>query len=110
MLADKGLAAIDELDKMTDQTALMHEAMESQRVSVAKAGITVILQRRCSMPGAANPASLAGSTTPSRGDADHHAAGAVAFRPDIRLTDKPNAAKDQNIAEHILSACPRRAR
>ncbi len=56
VLADKGLACIDELDKMTEQDrSSMHEAMESQRISVAKAGITATLQCRCSMLGAANP-------------------------------------------------------
>jgi len=56
VLADKGLACIDELDKMTSQDrSSLHEAMESQRISVAKAGITATLQCRCSMLAAANP-------------------------------------------------------
>ncbi len=56
VLADKGLACVDELDKMTpeDRSAL-HEAMESQRISFAKAGITAVLQCRCSLLAAANP-------------------------------------------------------
>ncbi|MFA6800383.1 MAG: minichromosome maintenance protein MCM, partial [Candidatus Methanomethylophilaceae archaeon] len=45
VLADKGLACIDELDKMTTQDrSSLHEAMESQKISVAKAGITATLQ------------------------------------------------------------------
>ncbi|MCK5037969.1 MAG: minichromosome maintenance protein MCM [Thermoplasmata archaeon] len=56
VLADKGLACIDELDKMTKEaSSSMHEAMEQQRISVAKAGINATLQSRCSVLGAANP-------------------------------------------------------
>ncbi len=56
VLADKGLACIDELDKLTKEaSSSMHEAMEQQRISVAKAGINATLQSRCSVLGAANP-------------------------------------------------------
>jgi len=56
VLADLGIAAIDEMDKMrAEDRSALHEAMEQQSISVAKAGITATLQCRCSLIGAANP-------------------------------------------------------
>ncbi|MEO2241965.1 MAG: AAA family ATPase, partial [Euryarchaeota archaeon] len=56
VLADGGLLAIDELDKASpDDLNAMLEAMESGKVSVAKAGITATLNARCAVLAAANP-------------------------------------------------------
>jgi replicative DNA helicase Mcm len=56
VLADQGLACVDEIDKMSDSDrSSMHEGLEQQTISVAKAGINATLKSRCTLLSAANP-------------------------------------------------------
>ncbi|MFA4848279.1 MAG: minichromosome maintenance protein MCM [Methanoregula sp.] len=104
VLADMGVAAVDEMDKMQkeDRSAL-HEAMEQQTISVAKAGITATLKSRCALLGAANPKY-------GRFDMFGDIADQINMPPSLLsrfdlifiMTDQPEQKRDLAIAEHIL--------
>ena len=104
VLADGGVACIDEFDKMSqqDRTA-MHEAMEQQTVSIAKAGIVATLNARAAVLAAANPAF--GRYIPSKTVAENiDLPPTILSRFDLIfvLRDIPSEREDAALADHVL--------
>jgi len=106
VLADKGIAAIDEMDKMDNEDkSALHEAMEQQTISVAKAGVMATLKSRCSLLAAANPKL-------GRFDKYEPIAPQINLTPALMsrfdlifvLTDDPDGNRDSAIAQHILKS------
>lgn len=104
VIADNGVFILDEMDKMDKKdTSAMHQAMEQQEVSIAKAGINATLKTRCPVLAAANP---------KMGRYDNHEElapqinmpPALLSRFDVifPMLDKPNRERDAAIANHIL--------
>jgi replicative DNA helicase Mcm len=104
VLADGGMAVVDELDKMTpEDRSAMHEALEQQTVSVAKAGITATLNARCPVLAAANP--KWGRFTPDRTISEQiDLPPTLLSRFDViySIQDKPDQRKDRLLASRIL--------
>lgn len=112
VLANKGLVAIDELEKMdpTDQSA-MHEAMEQQTVTISKANVQATLKAATSVLAAANP--KFGRFDPTQGIAQQiNLPPALINRFDIIFTmrDIPNLKNDSKVADHILEEHQREAK
>ncbi|RJT04417.1 minichromosome maintenance protein MCM [Halococcus sp. IIIV-5B] len=104
VLADQGIAAVDELDKMRpEDRSAMHEALEQQTISVSKAGINATLKSRCSLLGAANPKYGRFDQYESIGEQiDLEPALISRFDLIFTVTDTPDPEEDKNLAEHIL--------
>ncbi len=104
VLADKGIACIDEMDKMRPEDRVaIHEAMEQHTVSVAKGGIVATLNARTAVLAAANPA--LGRYEPHRTVAENISLPVtILSRFDIIfvLRDVPNRDADTKMSQHIL--------
>ena len=104
VLADKGIAAVDELDKMrSEDRSAMHEALEQQKISISKAGINATLKSRCSLLGAANPKyGRFDQYEPIGEQIDLEPALISRFDLIFTVTDTPDPDHDGKLADHIL--------
>lgn len=104
VLADKGIACIDEMDKMRPEDRVaIHEAMEQHTVSVAKGGIVATLNARTAILAAANP--TLGRYEPHRTVAENISLPVtILSRFDLIfvLRDVPNKESDGKMSMHIL--------
>jgi replicative DNA helicase Mcm len=104
VLADKGIACIDEMDKMRPEDRVaIHEAMEQHTVSVAKGGIVATLNARTAVLAAANPS--LGRYEPNRTVAENISLPVtILSRFDLIfvLRDVPNKESDRKMSRHIL--------
>jgi len=105
VLADKGVASIDEIDKMRPEDRVsIHEAMEQQTVSVAKGGIVATLNARAAILAAANPA--LGRYDPYRLVSENiNLPITILSRFDLIfvMRDIPDVELDSKMSEHILT-------
>ena len=104
VLADKGIACIDEMDKMNEgDRETIHETLEQHTVSIAKGGIVATLNARTAVLAAANP--VLGRYNPFKSIVENISLPVTLLsRFDLifLMRDIPNQAKDTELSKHIL--------
>ncbi|VDL91273.1 unnamed protein product [Schistocephalus solidus] len=103
VLADGGVVCIDEFDKMReDDRVAIHEAMEQQTISIAKAGITTSLNSRCSVLAAAN--SVFGRWDDTKGESNIDFMPTILSRFDMIFVvrDEHDVTRDTVLAHHVM--------
>ncbi|GME60470.1 Mini-chromosome maintenance DNA-dependent ATPase [Neofusicoccum parvum] len=104
VLADGGVVCIDEFDKMRDEDRVaIHEAMEQQTISIAKAGITTILNARTSVLAAANPIFGRYDDLKTPGEnIDFQTTILSRFDMIFIVRDEHERGRDERIAKHVM--------
>ncbi len=104
VLADGGVVCIDEFDKMRDEDRVaIHEAMEQQTISIAKAGITTMLNARTSVLAAANPIFGRYDDLKTPGEnIDFQTTILSRFDMIFIVRDEHEKGRDERIARHVM--------